>query len=149
MLIYQNELPVERDAIQCRDGTWVFVKYRMEPARVLVQSDNEHVVRAFAALIKDGPVWEERYVKMQLIDCIPPASVWRRRDTGFLVTDGTPKPPIPSEAPAAESGVFRKGRAETIIPGPPDTPRLPVSAPVEKSGWTARMKRAAKKITGK
>lgn len=141
MYIGQAELPVERDAVQCRDGTWVFIRYRMSPSKVLLEAKDRETVWKAARVLSQGPIWEERYVGMQLVDCMPPPNVWRRKDTRFLVTDGTPQP---TPAPV-ESGVFLSGKKYEETE---DAPKTPLSAGVDVKGW-ALVKKALAKTVGR
>jgi hypothetical protein len=94
-LVYQSELPFERDAVQCRDGRWVFVKFRKAPSPVLAEAGTKKEIMELAERMSEMPLWEEHYVGMSMIKCVPPEGVYRHPQTCFLVTDGSPRPSKP------------------------------------------------------
>lgn len=136
--IYQSELPFERDTVQCRDGKWVFVRYRRAPEEVLARADTREEIWRMARRVTDGPVWEEHYEGMQMVDCIPPKGVFRHPQTCFIVTDGSPRPSKP--APEPESHVRLKAAPEAA----PETPRS-LNWPEERTDWKSRVKEAVVK----
>lgn len=135
-LIYQSELPFERDAIQCRNGRWVFIRLRRAPARILAEADTKEEILALARTLAEMPIWEEHYEDMAMVDCIPPKGVYRHPQTCFLVTDGTPRPT--QMKPEPESHVRLK-----VVPidmEPPETPRSAGFQEESPTDWKARVK---------
>jgi hypothetical protein len=134
-LIYQSELPFERDAVQCRNGRWVFVKLRRAPTEVLAEADTREKILAVARATAELPLWEEHYEEMTMVDCVPPKGVFRHPQTCFLVTDGSPRKTAPPPEP--ESHV----RMRTAPERAPDTPRSAEWREERPSDWKIRVKK--------
>jgi hypothetical protein len=144
-LIYQSELPFERDAVQCQDGKWVLVQLRRSSLKVLAEAGTKKEILELARTMAEMPLWEEHYVGLSLINCVPPKGVYRHPQTCFLVTDGSPVPARTRAEP--ESHV----RLKTIQAEPaPETPRS-AGWPEEQrpADWKERVKKIIeKKVRG-
>jgi hypothetical protein len=140
-LIYQSELPFERDAVQCRDGKWVFVKLRKAPSSIVAEAGTRKEILELAEASVEMPLWEEHYVGMSMIKCVPPKGVYRHPQTCFLVTDGSPMPGKSRTEP--ESHV----RLKTLQSEPaPETPRSAEWHEEQRpADWKERMKKIIKK----
>lgn len=140
-LVYQSELPFERDAVQCVNGKWRYVRLRRAPLDVVAEAPTKEAVWRLARALADRPVWEEHYEGMTLVDCIPPKGVFRHPQTCFLVTDGSPMPP--KEVPAhPESHVRMKVAPEQS----PQTPRSAAWQEERPTDWRSKMETIVKKI---
>lgn len=122
-LIYQSELPFERDAVQCHGGKWRYVKLRKAPLDIVAESNSKEEIWRLAKKLSDRPIWEEHYEGMTMVDCTPPPGVFRHPMTCFLVTDDSVKladtirPP-----PHPDSHVRLKASMADLTPAP-ETPR--------------------------
>lgn len=143
-LVYQSELPFERDAVQCCDGRWKYVRLRRAPIDVVAESDKKEDVWRMARVLADRPVWEEHYEKMVMVDCVPPKGVFRHPKTCFLVTDGTKMSDTtrPSKPPTEPESHVRLRVQESEPPPTPKSASWPEEQPTD---W----KRKIKKLVGK
>jgi hypothetical protein len=139
-LVYQSELPMERDAIQCRDGRWFLVRLRMAPMKVIAEADSRDKILIIARATAELPLWEEHYEGMTLVDCTPPKGVYRHPQTCFLVTDGSPRPA--KIAPEPESHVRLKVMPETA----PETPRSAEWREERPVSWRRQVKKLIQKL---
>lgn len=139
-LVYQNELPFERDAVQCRDGKWYFVRLRHTPG-IVTEADSKEAAMHMATKLSDRPFWEEHYEGMVLVDCIPPQGVFRHPQTCFLVTDGSKR-----EATKIPEHPASHVRLKVRESEPPRTPRS-ASWPEERtSDWKLKIKKLVDKL---
>ncbi len=144
-LIYQSELPFERDAVQCIDGKWRYVRLRKGPVDVVAESSKKDDVVRIARQLSDKGFWEEHYEGMKLVDCVPPKSVFRDPGTCFLVVDGSPRP---EKAPSHPESHVRVKKAVTSEPAP-ETPRSASWDDAERrTDWRAKIRVISKKIRG-
>lgn len=142
-LVYQSELPFERDAVQCINGKWRYVRLRRAPLDLVAESPTKEAVWRIARALSDRPVWEEHYEGTVLVDCVPPKGVFRHPQTCFLVTDGSPMPK--REAPAhPESHVRMKVSSETA----PQTPRSAAWPEEKPTDWKSFREAVVKRIRG-
>jgi hypothetical protein len=139
-LVYQGELPFERDAVQCHSGRWRYVRLRQAPMDVVAESDSKEEVWRLARKLADRPVWEEHYEGMTLVGCVPPKGVYRDPQTCFLVTDGSPRPP--KVAPEPDSHVRLKIMPEEA----PETPRSAERKEERPVSWRLQVKKLIQKL---
>lgn len=139
-LVSQNELPVERDAVQCRDGRWFMVQLRLAPVKIVAEAATKKEIMAVAETTAELPLWEEHYVHMILVKCVPPKGVFRHPQTSFLVTDGSPRPA--KTVPNPDSHV----RLKVIPEAAPETPRSAGWREERPSDWKIIVKKLIQKL---
>lgn len=140
-LVYQSELPFERDAVQCVNGSWRYVRLRRAPIDVVAEAPTKEDVWRIARTLADRPVWEEHYEGMKLVDCIPPKGVYRHPQTCFLVTDGSPMPS--KDVPAYPDSHVRM---KVVPEQPPNTPKSAAWPEEKPADWRSKMEVIVKKI---
>jgi len=145
-LIYQSELPFERDAVQCQDGKWVFVQLR-RTSLTTAEADTRKEILELASTMAEMPLWEEHYVGLSLIKCVPPKGVYRHPQTCFLVTDGSP---APAKAKAEPESHVRLKTLQCQSKPAPETPRSAGWQEEQRpADWRERVKKIIeKKVRG-
>lgn len=147
-LVYQSELPFERDAVQCLNGKWRFVRLRRAPLDVVAEGGAKEAIWKIARALADGPIWEEHYEGTVLVDCVPPKGVYRHPQTCFLVVDGSPMPG--RGAPAhPDSHVRMKVVPEQSLEQAPETPRSAAWPEERQTDWRSFKEAVIKKIRGR
>lgn len=141
-LVYQGELPFERDAVQCCSGRWRYVRFRKAPAEVFEAGSKEDAWR-IARSLADRPVWEEHYEGLTMIGCTLPPEVFRHPQTCFLVTDGSPRP-----SKAVPEHPDSHVRLKVKVEPPPETPRSAGWQEERVTDWKRVKDAVVKKIRG-